>query len=244
MTLIDDLLISLSEDVPVREVLVGVHWTVVCSRGCGMASTIPGNKPHGHEKVRSVGQLHKLSALELASYARSDNPLEASLGVAAINSLLEVDESRAVTLNAADLLISRGQGKDVVLVGHFPFIPRLSQVAHHLWVIEQNPSPGEYPPEEAINLIPQAQLVALTGSALINHTLDQLLALCRPEALVVVLGPSTPLSPVLFEHGATLISGTRVLDEGAVLRTVGQGATFQQVEGVRLLTLGKEKLSL
>jgi uncharacterized protein len=244
MTLIDDLLISLSEDVPVREVLVGVHWTVVCSRGCGMASTIPGDKPHGHEKVRSVGQLHKLSALELASYARSDNPLEASLGVAAINSLLEVDESRAVTLNAGDLLISRGQGKDVALVGHFPFIPRLSQVAHHLWVIEQNPSPGEYPPEEAINLIPQAQLVALTGSALINHTLDQLLALCRPEALVVVLGPSTPLSPVLFEHGATLISGTRVLDEGAVLRTVGQGATFQQVEGVRLLTLGKEKLSL
>jgi len=41
-----------------------------------------------------------------------------------------------------------------------------------------------------------------------------------------------------------LISGTQVLDEAAVLRTVSQGATFQQVEGVRLLTLGKEKLSL
>jgi uncharacterized protein len=243
MTLIDDLLLNLSEDVPVREVLVGVHWTVVCSRGCGMASTIMGDKPHGHEKVRSVGKLHKLSAFELASYARSDNLLEASLGVAAINSLLEVDETRSVMLNAADLLISRGQGKDIALVGHFPFIPRLSQVAHDLWVIEQNPSPGEYPPEAASVLIPKAQVVALTGSALINHTLDQLLALCKPEALVVVLGPSTPLSPVLFEHGATLISGTQVVDEAAVLRTVSQGATFQQVEGVRLLTLGNEKLS-
>ena len=43
----------------------------------------------------------------------------------------------------------------------------------------------------------------------------------------MVLGPSTPLSPVLFDHGAPFISGTRVVDEAAVLRTVGQRATFQ-----------------
>jgi uncharacterized protein (DUF4213/DUF364 family) len=241
MSLIDELLSNLPEDVPVREILVGVNWTVVCSRFCGMASTIPGDKPHGHEKVRSVGQLHKMSAHELASYACSENPLEASLGVATINSLIDVDETQAVVLNAADLLISRGQDKGVALVGHFPFIPRLEQVARRLWVIEQHPSQGEYPSEAAANLIPQAQVVAITGSALINHTLDQLLALCQPDALVVVLGPSTPLSPILFDHGATLISGTRVIDEAAVLRTVAQGATFQQVEGVRLLTLGREK---
>jgi uncharacterized protein (DUF4213/DUF364 family) len=78
--------------------------------------------------------------------------------------------------------------------------------------------------------------VALTGSALINHTLDELLALCRRGSVVMILGPSTPLSPVLFSHGATIISGARVIDEAAVLRTVGQGATFQQVAGVRLLT--------
>jgi uncharacterized protein (DUF4213/DUF364 family) len=82
-------------------------------------------------------------------------------------------------------------------------------------------------------------VVALTGSALINGTLDGLLSLCRPGALVMVLGPSTPLSPVLFDHGATFLSGARVVDEAAALRTIGQGATFQQVEGVRLLTLMK-----
>jgi uncharacterized protein (DUF4213/DUF364 family) len=53
----------------------------------------------------------------------------------------------------------------------------------------------------------------------------------------MVLGPSTPLSPILFDHGITIISGTRVIDEAAVLRTVGQGASFQQVEGKKLLTL-------
>jgi hypothetical protein len=86
--------------------------------------------------------------------------------------------------------------------------------------------------------------VAITGSALINHTLDGLLALRCPEALVMVLGPSTPLSPLLFAYGVTILSGTRVVDESAVLRTVGQGANFQQVEGVRLLTLRRNKWNL
>jgi uncharacterized protein len=239
--LLDELLASLTDDVPIRSVLVGVHWTVVCSRGCGMASTILGDQPHGHVNVREVGRLQHMSARELAEYARSENPLEASLGVAAINSMLEVDESKAVELNAGDVLADHGAGKKVALVGHFPFIPKLRQAVGELWVIEQRPVKGEFPAEAAQDLIPQAEVVALTGSSLINHTLDQLLAMCRPDALVLVLGPSTPLSPFLFAHGASLLSGARVIDEAAVLRTVAQGATFQQVEGVRLVTISSQK---
>jgi uncharacterized protein (DUF4213/DUF364 family) len=59
----------------------------------------------------------------------------------------------------------------------------------------------------------------------------------------MVIGPSTPLSPVLFQHGVGIISGTRVVDEAAVLRTVGQGASFRQVEGVKLLTLAREDVT-
>lgn len=65
------------------------------------------------------------------------------------------------------------------------------------------------------------------------------LALHRPGVPVIILEPSTPLSPVLFAHGVTILSGARVVDEAAALRTVGQGASFQQVEGVRLLSIQK-----
>jgi uncharacterized protein len=241
MKILDELLTGLTDDIPVRSVLVGVHWTVVCSRGCGMASTILGTQPHGHEKVCKVGYLEKMSIRELAGYARSENRLEASLGVAAVNSMIEVDERHAVEINASEVLVNKGKGKKVALVGHFPFISRLRQEVGKLWVIEQHPGAEEYPAEAAKDLIPEADIVALTGSSLINHTLDDLLALCRPDALVMVLGPSTPLSPVLFRHGASIISGTSVVDEAAVLRTVSQGATFQQVEGVRLLTITSEE---
>ena len=124
----------------------------------------------------------------------------------------------------------------LALVGHFPFIPRLREQVGQLWVIEQRPVEGDYPAEAAAELIPQADVVAVTSSALINHTMDGLLALCPSNALVMALGPSTPLSPVLFKHGINFLSGSRVVDEAAVLRTVGQGASFQQVQGVRLLT--------
>src|SRR3990170_4136883 len=233
MNILNDLLDSLDMGAPIRTVLVGVHWTVVCSRFCGLASTFTGDKPHGHDPARSVGHLHEKSARELAEYAYSDNLLEASIGVATINSLLAVDESGAAEVNAVEVLIEHGRSKNVALVGHFPFISKLRPAVRQLWVIDQHPAEGESPAEAAPDLIPQADLIAITGSALINHTLDRLLALCHPKALVMVLGPSTPLSPVLFAHGVTILSGARVVDEAAVLRTVVQGACFQQVEGVR-----------
>ena len=65
---------------------------------------------------------------------------------------------------------------------------------------------------------------------------------CRPGALVIVLGPTAPLSPVLFDYGVDVISGSRVVDVEAVLRYISQGATFKQVKrhGARLLTMTAE----
>ncbi|RJP49691.1 MAG: hypothetical protein C4586_07075 [Anaerolineaceae bacterium] len=241
MKIIDTLIASVADDVPVRSVQVGAHWTVVCSRHCGMAATLASNHPHGHAQVREAGHLYKKSARELAEYARSTNLLEASIGMAAINSMLNVDESLATEINASEVLASRGRGKKIALVGHFPFVSQLRAAVGQLWVVEQNPVDDDYPAEAAADLIPQADIVAITSSTLINHTLDGLLALCPPRATVMLLGPSTPLSPILYDYGITMLSGTRVINEAAVLRAVGQGASFRQMDGVKLLTFTHEK---
>jgi uncharacterized protein (DUF4213/DUF364 family) len=235
-----DLLASLKEDAPVHEVRTCVHWTAVVSKHCGLASSIHYEQhPHGHESVRGVGTLHEHTALELAQRAASDSLLEASIGLAAINSLIDVDEERSVELNAGDWLAERGRGKRVVVVGSFPFVPKLRNQVGELWVLERHPSEGELLAEEARSIIPQADVVAITGTALINHTLGDLLALCQPESSVMVLGPSTPLSPVLFDYGVDVVSGTKVVDTPLVLTLISQGATFRQVKGpgVRLLTM-------
>lgn len=245
MSLLDELLETLS-DAPLETVCVGAHWTavVVLRDGlrCGLASTMPGEGPHGESPVRWAGHLLEHSALELAGLVRSEQPLEASIGLAAVNALLEVDEACCYEENALHLLEREGQGKRVALVGHFPFIPRLRPAVGELWVLEQRPLPDEFPAERAPELLPQADVVAITGAALINHTLEGLLALCRPGAFVLVLGPSTPLSPVLFRYGATALAGTRVVDPAAVLRSVSQGATFRQIEGVRTVVMAQSSL--
>ena len=243
MSLLDDLIASLPEDAPVRSVLVGLHWVVVCSRTCGMASALRSEHVHGAPDVREAGGLHLKSARELAQLVYSDFTVEASIGMAAINSLLDADESAAVEINAGDVLAERGRGKNVALIGHFPFISQVRQSVGQLWVLEQHPGEDEYPAEAATELLPRADVVAITGMTFINRTIDRLLGLCSPGATVMVLGPSTPLSPVLFDHGVDILSGTRVVDEAAVLRTVEQGASFRQAEGVKLLTFLKEKES-
>ncbi len=240
MTILDDLLANLPPDAPVRSILVGAHWTIVCSRHAGLASTLMDTWPHGHSRVAEVGRLHEKTAHELAQFARSDNLLEVSIGVAALNSLLEVDSRRVVELDAVDVLGERGRGKRVAVVGHFPFIRRLRPTVKELWVLEERPLPDEHPAATAPDLIPQADVVAITATTLINGTLDGLLRLCRPEAFVMILGPSTPLSPALFDYGVDVLSGTQVIDEEAAIRTIGQGAIFPQVAGVRRVTMARE----
>jgi hypothetical protein len=240
--ILDDLIGGLHGDAPAREVRVGRFCTAVWSRVCGLASTGGlGDHEHGVTFVQEAGRLAGKSARELAGLAYSDSPLEAGVGLAAINSLLEVDETVCVELNAGDLLIERGRGKKVALVGHFPFVPALREAAARLWVLELRPQPGDVSAEEAAAVVPQADIVAITGSAFINHTVERLLGLCRADSLVMVLGPTTPLSPILFDYGADVISGTRVVDPELALRCVSEGATFRQMKGIRLLTMEKQK---
>ena len=240
MKILDDLLSTLNPDEAVRDIRQGPFWTAVLTRNCGLASTpYESGHHHDHTPVKDAGHLLQKSAQELARMAYSESNHEAAIGMATINSLLDIDELYCVELNAGDLLMEKGEGQRVAVIGHFPFVERLRQVVRELWVIEKHPREGDVAENEAQNLVSQADVVAITGSTFVNHTTEELLALCSPKAYVIVLGPTTPLSPVLFDYGVDVISGTRVTDAETVLWYVSQSATFRQMKGVRLLTMKK-----
>ena len=170
----------------------------------------------------------------------SESIPEAAIGMATVNSLLEVDEERCQNLNARDLIVEKGRNRRVAIVGHFPFIPKLREVVKELWVIEKNPREGDLSEGEAERFIPEADVIGITGTAFTNHTIERLLGLCRSDAYVVILGGTAPLSPVLFDYGISAVSGTVVTNQEDVLRCVSQGSTFRQLKGTRLLTMTKE----
>jgi uncharacterized protein (DUF4213/DUF364 family) len=113
-------------------------------------------------------------------------------------------------------------------------------------VLELHPQAGDLPASRAPDVIPQAQVVALTSMTFINGTIAGLLQLCSPEAFVVALGPSTPLSPRLFEYGIDLLSGSVVENIRPVLAAVEKGANFRQLHplGVHFASIARSDLGL
>jgi len=241
VAIIDELIASIRADSPVREVRVGLFQTAVLADRCGLASTLSQSHTcHGHAAMRDAGLLSERSARQLAYLARSGVPLESAVGVAALNALLDTDEANCVEVNAGSLLLERARGKRVALIGHFPFVPDLRQAARQLSVLEIDPREGDLEAGEAERVIPEADVVAITGSSLVNRTFDGLLKLCHPDSFVAILGPSTPLSPLLFDHGVDALSGTLVTNPELVLRCIEEGATYRQIRGVRRVTLFRE----
>lgn len=248
MNLLDALLAHLP-DGKIRDVRVGAFWTAVVAQvngatRCGLAATLHNVADHHHTDqpdVRDAGTLYAREARALAELARAASRMEASIGVATINALLPPPREPSAHINAEEVIAREGAGKRVALVGHFPFVPRLRARVGTLWVLEEQPRGDDLPARAATAIIPQADVLAITGTTIINHTFDALMALRRADARVLVLGPSTPLSPILFEYGVDFISGAIVENVDAVLRGVSEGATFRQLHrlGVRLVTLAR-----
>jgi uncharacterized protein (DUF4213/DUF364 family) len=240
MTIIDDLLPTLNYEAPVRDIRQGIFHTAVLTRNCGLAATLPRDAlRQEHPSVREPGLMLNKSPLELTRMAYSESILEAAVGMATINSLLEVKDEECAELNASKLIAEKGRDKKVAIVGHFPFVPKLREAVKELWVIEKNPRGGDFTEAEAENFIPQADVVGITGTAFTNHTIEHLLDLCNSKAYVVTLGDTAPLSPILFDYGIDAVSGTKVIDPEIALRCVSEGATYRQIKGIRRLTMTK-----
>jgi uncharacterized protein (DUF4213/DUF364 family) len=210
----------------------------VISKHCGLSSTFRDEGVPHDRGVRDVGNLTRKTALELAEYARSASLLEASIGMATINSLIDIDESKCIEKNAFEIIVDKGQGKNVAIVGHFPWIPKLKGRTKNLWVLEQRLREGDLPAKEADRILPQCDVVGITGTSFINHTLEELLTLCK-GAYVLLIGPTSPLSPILFDYGIDAICGSKIIGPDQLIRTISEGATFKEVTGVKLLTLTK-----
>ncbi|MGB2763851.1 MAG: DUF364 domain-containing protein [Candidatus Aminicenantaceae bacterium] len=234
--ILKDILSSLEIDHKVSDIRTCVYWTAVTSLHCGLSSTMAASivPSEGHQ-VESAGHLLPSGAKALAKLSLSSQILEASIGIAAINSLMPVDESMCVELNAEAEIRANGAGKRIAIIGHFPFAKRLRVEAKELWTFELpgRGRPGDFVNDEIEDLLPKAEVVAVTSTTLINHTLGGVLDLIAPDAYKMMLGPSTPLSPVLFDYGFDAVSGAIVVDRDQMLTYISQGANFRQIRGVR-----------
>ncbi len=226
MKLIDELLEAASEnESPVGDIRVGVSWTGVHGKYGGVSKTYGIPVVHGNY-TKYMGELTNKSTMELAEYVKSWNLVEASIGVAALNSMMKPRGKK--NINAQDIIIEESENKKVIMVGKFPKIDEIRSVAKELWVLESdssltNPKEGIITDAAAEYVFPSSDIIIITGSTLINKGLERYLNLAKKEdAYTIIMGPSTTLSDVLFDYGADMLAGVELLDPKAILQKISQ----------------------
>lgn len=234
----DDLIAAVPDGPVVAECLIGIHWTLVRSEATGMALTpFDRGKGHGSGGFATSGIGRRIAGMpvrELAGFVKSWNPFEASLGLAAINSvlnaparvekmldgLLPVQSQSNAFLQYRDSL----RGKRVAVIGRFPDLEQLGSICR-LTVLERMPGNDDLPDPACEYVLPEQDFVFITATALINKTLPRLLELSR-NAFTFLVGPSTPFAPALYGHGIDVLAGTVVIDQSSLWQAVKEGATW------------------
>jgi uncharacterized protein (DUF4213/DUF364 family) len=189
---------------------------------------------------RPLAQMAKAFA-EQTGTGQSITTQPAAAGAAALNALLaarRVAEGAAFgEENGLDLIARLSAGKRLVVVGGFPYLKTIRLEAAQSWVLELEPEDDQLPASAAPDVIPQADVVGITGSTLANGTLEGLLALCRRDAFVAIIGPTTPLSPVLFDYGADVLCGSLAQNPAQALESVFAGGSTRRIPGMRQVSL-------
>lgn len=239
-TVLDTLLSDVPTGWRVAEAYVGANWVLALvddeagTRRGGVAAaplSIASHSPFqiGHYVLNT-------DAITIANLLRSDDQTSAAVGLATINALLQPANLSA--FDAADWLAEQCANRTLAIFGRFPFIDaEIRPGARQVWVFEREPQPGEFGADDVARVLPQAEVVAITSSTIINHTVDSILPHISDKSLVVLLGPSTPLSEKLFTCGIHALFGVRVADVQQATETVLSGDGFQKMRGLRRVSL-------
>ncbi|GAG98151.1 unnamed protein product, partial [marine sediment metagenome] len=108
------------------------------------------------------------------------------------------------------------------------------------YLLEIDPVGNELPMIACEDVLPKSDINIITATALINHSLQRLLEL-GSNGINIVLGPSTPLSPVLFDFGADILAGVKVYNKNAIVKSITQGVKkFKLLNGIEPVCLYKK----
>lgn len=220
-------------DHTIESVTWGVCLAAVRTSRTGLASLVSHIAPSvsSDKSAEGTGQSahHVVEWLLDPATTNSDR---ASLAMATVNSLLPMPTVEH-DAPGQDLLLSLGKGKKVAVIGHFPFVNALREACTACWVLEKRPKPGDTDAKEAPHILPQADLVAITGTTLLNGTLAEILNSCREDATVVLIGPTTPYAPSLFTCGIDILAGCDVVDADQAMDGIRAGKCFKGLTGTR-----------
>ncbi|MCL4712013.1 MAG: hypothetical protein KJZ73_12290 [Pseudorhodoplanes sp.] len=236
-------------EIPIERAVVGLFFTgVKLATGhvgaCATpVKTIPEAVccPSSAHAMPFPGKMRGRPAIGFLDDVHHENGIRRAVAVAAMNALAaycwdcrphsDVDlESGIDAFDAANIR----PGQFVVVVGAFvPFLRALKQRGQRFVVLEQDPATlkaDEMPfyrhASQTAEIVPQADVILVTGTTLLNDTLDDILAMARPDACKVVVGPTVGLVPDAYlRRGCDILGSIQVTHPNEFLDILAEGGS-------------------
>ncbi len=212
----------------IKDVRAGLGYTCVtlADNSCGLAYTFRNELGPCCGTLDEAGTLIGKSGEQIISFAKSNNLLEAAIGLATINAVFNITN---INWEAGNIVHVLGIDDSVTfgMVGDFhPILSEIKKKTKNIYVFEKNVPEGSslYREDDIPKYLPQCNVIVITATSIINHTLDQILQHCQNARQVCIVGPSTPLCPELFKDSpVTTLAGSVVTNPDLAMQIISQG---------------------
>jgi uncharacterized protein (DUF4213/DUF364 family) len=237
------------QGVKVDDLVIGIFFTgVKLSAGhAGCAFTPIGEVPEAvccptsAARMPQAGDLEGRPVSEILNYSLDPNVLKSAIGVATLNALsqliIETDDRPEYQIvkevDGFDLLKIQPE-ETLSLIGAFgPYIRRLKMMGNPLFIIEKNPqalrsdemkyfkSESEMP-----SALKKSDVVIITGTAIVNHTIDNILSFITNGQRTAIIGPTASMIPdAFFKRGVHVMAGVRITEPDLMIKILKQGGS-------------------
>jgi uncharacterized protein (DUF4213/DUF364 family) len=246
---IDDILGAGLDDITIERAVIGLFFTgVKLNTGHAGACVTPIKTipeavccPSSAMAMPFPGKMKGRRARDVVNEAFSDHGIRRGVGVATINALADLAARRRPYpeaelrrgVDAFDANVFRPDDLTVIIGAFVPFLRELKKRKQRFLVLEKDPAtlkesemPFYRPAEMAPEVVPQADVLLITGSTLLYHSMEDLLAMARPDARVTLVGPTVGMLPDAFlARGADILGGVQITEPDEFLDLLAEGGS-------------------
>jgi uncharacterized protein (DUF4213/DUF364 family) len=236
-------------DVHVDDLVIGIFFTgVKLSTGhAGVAATPVGEIPEAvccptsAARMPQAGNLEDKPISEILKYSLDPNVLKSAIGVATLNALSQLALETTGTTDYRTIhdkdgfdLLRIQPDENVSIIGAFgPYIRRLKKMGNPFVIIEKNPQtlrPDEMkyfkPESEMRSALEKSDVLIITGTTIVNHTIDPILSFVKNGIRTAIIGPTASMIPdAFFKRGVHVMAGVRILDADLMIKILKQGGS-------------------
>jgi len=237
------------DTISIERVMIGLFFTgVKLSNGAGGVSYTPVKDipqavccPSSAGRIFDPFKINGMRIADVLTGLTSIEPIKVSVAIASLNALSAycwdngIADNYNIQLDADAIdAVRMSDESSIAVIGAFiPILRKLKGRGGKWWVIEQDPNTlkGDelnhfIPADQSEETIATADVLIVTGVALVNHTLEEILKVARQDAEIAVIEPTDSMLPdVLFEHGVRVMGGVWVKKPDELLDVLAAGGS-------------------